>query len=145
MGVERGLHIGGEDRAAGRHRRGHRGEPVGRRDEAVLMGMQAEDGLAEPVGGARLHHADGAVAVLHGEGEIACLERGAHAAVFAFGHAALADEPLGSATDAAPERADEAAARGERRQGFSVQGAFTRRNIPKRRRLDACTGRKCRL
>ena len=73
--VERRLHIGGEHGAARRQAVGHGGQRGSRRDEAVLVRVQREDGAPGEAGGPVLDHADRAVAVFHGEGKVALLQR----------------------------------------------------------------------
>ena len=123
--VQRGLHIRRERRASRWRRRRRRPQPVGRRDEAVLMRMQAEDRPAAPLRRALLDDADGAIAVFHREGKIPLLHRRAHARIFRRRHASFEDETFGAAADRAPLRGDEglAGSRRTQRLGSDARGA----------------------
>ena len=132
MGVERGLHIGGEGRSARRDAVRDDDQRFARQDEALLVRVQREDGAAAQIGRAGFDKSHGAIAVLHREREIAVLEGRAHALAFALRDAALADEFFGAAADAAVERPDDAILGARGGQVYGVQRAFTLCDIPER-------------
>jgi hypothetical protein len=106
-GIDRGLEVGGQHRARGRHAGGEGDDGAGGYHVALLMRVQAEHRAAAQGGGrgadAVLHHADADVAVLERPGEVALLEGGAHAFVFAFWHLAAEHQALAAAADCAEE------------------------------------------
>ncbi len=105
-GIERGFHVGGEHAARSRNVRRQYRDPVRRHGESGLVGMKHEGLAAAQVARAVNDVADDRVAVLHRERELADHERGAHAAMFAWGHASGENEALGAAADPAVERAN---------------------------------------
>ena len=70
------------------------------------MGAKGEDGAADQRLGSGLDHAHGAVAVFHGEGELALLQRAAHPLALGCGNESVEDEPFRAAADTAIEHAD---------------------------------------
>ena len=104
--VDRGFEVGREDRARRGDRFGQRVHGRRRHDIARLVRMEAEDAAPAQRRGTFLDLADAAVAVLDRRRELARLERGAHARVFAGRHLAAEDERFGAPADAAVECAD---------------------------------------
>ena len=145
MRVQRGFHVGGQDRPPRRNTIRHRCQVAAGRDEAVLMGMQAEDDAPQHLVGAGIDAADGAVAVFYREREVAFLERCAHPLMLGSRHAAFEDQALGAAAETAPERRHQAVVPGGDGQRDLIQPAFTGRRIPKSKSLCPCVNGRCRL
>ena len=103
-----------------------------------LMREQREHRAASQVVGAVLDDADVQVAVLDGSGEVALLERRAHALVLARGNLAAEDDRLGAAADAGVDRAHEHLTGLRMPELRGAEGPATGRLHPECRRLRHC-------
>ncbi len=101
MGVQRRFHVGGQRRAARRDVVRHHRQHVFGHLKMILVGMQAEHGFTEKFVRSCGYDAGRRIAVFHGVGKRAGLERGAHACPFAFRHLAVGDQALGAAANGA--------------------------------------------
>ena len=100
QGVDGGLDGAGQHGAMRGHVLRHDRHGSGRDDVGGLVRVQAEDRAAAQLRRPLLHGADAQIAVLHRPGEVALLERCAHARVLRRRHAAPEHQRLGAAADA---------------------------------------------
>jgi hypothetical protein len=100
QGVDSGLDGAGQHGPIRRHALRHDRHGSGRDDVGGLVRVEAEDRAAAQLRRPLLHGTDAQIAVLHRPGEVALLERCAHARVLRRRHAAPEHQRLGAAADA---------------------------------------------
>ncbi len=110
------------------------GDRARRDDVRRLVRVEAEDRAPFQAGRPTLDHADVEVAVLDRPREVALLEGRAHRGVLALGHPATEHQRLGSAADAAVQRAHEHLVGAGLRQSHRADLATPRPCHPERRR-----------
>ena len=76
-------------------------------NEPVFMGVQGKNGAPDQTIGTGFNNTDGAIAIFYRKGEISCLRRAAHIAVFRDRHLALKDKTLGPPADSTPDGPDQ--------------------------------------